>query len=144
MNDINDSDLPDFMFTGVTPKPRDIDPVAAAKIAAQVHYPALEAKAKRREQRSQVAERKAALDEAPGRKKYIKMTKRLQMYEWLYALLSAQCRNRLEVGEASFCMQLMARFQKYSVQRTKWLTQAQYEWLNSIAAKYLIKVRNDK
>lgn len=128
-----DDDLPEELFSDkpISEKLKERD----SGIAAQVFYPVIkEIKLTRRQERSLKEDREGSRED---RRIQIRIGKKRQMYEWLKSIESYQLFGAMDDGEKSFCYKILEKFNKYTVQRTKWITQKQYEWLKFIAAKYL-------
>jgi len=106
-------------------------------VAIQVHFPAvLQEKSTeqvRREEKALARDRResATVDKA----QYIKIGKKSQMYSWLLTLEWAF--PGMDFREREFCEKLLAKFRKYTVQYSKFITRKQYDWLKSLSEKYI-------
>ena len=132
-----DDDLPDILRED-TPRSAPVPPREDLQraVAAQVHFPAVSASLTRKQQRDLDRDRRESKRNPLGkRKQYVKIGKKVQMYDWLRTL-EPDFRD-MDAGEARFCVSLLYKFRHYTVYRVKWITQPQYEWLRNIAEKYL-------
>jgi len=132
-----DDDLPDVFWPGgKVPDPKPVDAILQAQIAVSVHYSAIEReKAERREQRAVAFENRDALETIRG-KRYVKFSKKEQMHAWLESLAGQNAVSRMTPFERRFFEDMYARFAAY-FPAVKWVTQKQYEFLRSLAAKCL-------
>ncbi len=112
-------------------------------VAVSVHYPEIKIPRRVQQRRDAAlrAEREVSLHE---RKIFIKLSKKLQMWDWLCSMLEpdvvVKIRNQAELG---FVTQLYAKFFRYTPYKLKWVTRKQYDWLKYIASQYL-KVPNEQ
>jgi SAS complex subunit 4-like protein len=135
-----DDDLPDIFFTDGrgrhVPESQGIDPRKRAEIAVQLHYPAISAKQKRREERAMKRHERETAEGIQDRKVYVKLSRKLQMYDWLRGLEVSF--PIMQARERDFCEKLLAQFRKYTPYSVKWITRKQYDWLHQISATYLL------
>jgi hypothetical protein len=140
-----DDDLPDILRED-TPRSAPVPPREDLQraVAAQVHFPA-SAPLTRKQQRDLDRDRSESQRDPLGkRKQYVKLGKKVQMYDWLRWLeeynMSGSGESQFPTmtnWEHEFCESLLARFRKYTVYRVKWVTIKQYNALRQIAEKYL-------
>ena len=129
-----DDDLPDFFYDATkVPERSKVDPLKRAEIAVQAHYPAIHEKQRKREERL-LRRAKREGNGLRDKKIYVKQAKKLQMWDWL---LSLQTGQKFYGKEAIFCTELYDKFKKYTPYHVKWITENQFQFLKSIAAKYL-------
>jgi len=139
----SDDDLPEIFWPGgKAPESKPVDAVLQAEVAVGIHYSAIEReKAERRKQRAVAFENRSALAEIRG-KQYIKFEKKEQMNSWLESLAAQHAAARMSPYEERFFADLFGRFEAY-FPAVKWITQKQYEFLKSLAAKYLALPNRD-
>jgi tRNA splicing ligase len=133
-----DDDLPDNFWEGVT---KD-DPLTqssenARRAAVLFHYPEIRVPASQQRRREAAirSEREFSLTE---RKVYVKISKKLQMWDWLQHLFEPDTIVKIEnANELRFLTATYARFYRYTPFAVKWVTRKQYEWLRHIACQYL-------
>ncbi len=129
-----DEDLPESFWPGRSvPRPLECDPRLRAEEAAKRLYPALLGRAPARECRTAT---RASLDAESGRKKYVRWKKRAQMWTWLWTLHRQGAFERMNAWERGFAENNLERFERWR-ERTKWITQSQYNVAESMAVKYL-------
>ena len=132
-----DDDLPDIFWPGgkVT-EPKPLDAISQAQVAVSHHYSAIEKEnSERRNQRSIAFENRSALAEVRG-KQYIKFEKKEQMHASLEALAGPNAPDRMSGYEQRFFADMHSRFAAY-FPSVKWVTRRQFEFLQSLAVKYL-------
>lgn len=132
-----DEDLPEIFWPGgKVPESKPVDVVLQSEVAVSIHYSAIEReKAERREQRAAAFENRSALAEVRG-KQYIKGSKKEQMHSWLESLAEQNAQSRMTPFEQRFFSDMHSRFLAW-YPAVKWVTQKQYQFLRSLAAKYL-------
>ena len=132
-----DDDLPEIFWPGgKAPEPKPVDAVLQSEVAVSIHYSAIEReKAERRERRAVAFENRSALAEIRG-KQYIRFEKKEQMRAWLESLATQNATERMSPYEQRFFADTFGRFEAYFPE-VKWVTRKQYEFLKSLAAKYL-------
>lgn len=132
----SDGDLPDVFWEGEAPKREKTENDLAKEVKVQVHFPAIIDKSKKQLKREARAIKKDEADRERGDKRtFVKFAKKSQMYQWLIAL--EQIIPVMDRGEMIFCSKLLFKFRKYGVERSKWISRAQYDWLKFIAKRYL-------
>ena len=138
-----DDDLPEIFWPGgKAPEPKPVDAVLQSEVAVSIHYSAIESeKAERRQQRSIAFENRSALAEIRG-KQYVRFEKKEQMNSWLESLAAQDAQSRMTPFEQRFFADMFGRFEAY-FPAVKWITQKQYEFLKSLAAKYLALPNRD-
>ena len=132
-----DYDLPPNMWPGFVESQNrpTIDEQKRREAAVALHYPEIRVKQEaRRAERIMRAHRRSERDD--GRKIYLKLAKKCQMFDWVNGLQVSFPIMRLK--ERQFCEHLLTKFMKYSPVKAKWITQAQYNWLKWIASQYLM------
>lgn len=134
-----DDDLPDFdsVPSQEEQRRRAASIGQRASIAVQLHYP--QAGLSEQEKQAARAMRNGAptaaqLDEQANRKKYIRWPKRAQMWDWLRALSAVDV--ALSTFERQFVSQMLDKFERWR-DRTKWITEKQYQFAKDIAARKL-------
>jgi len=135
-----DDDLPEYLFNDrALPEPPKIDPRKRAEAAVLAHYPEIRAKQLKKEEQ---ALRKAQSEgvQLQEKKVYVKLSKKLQMWDWLLSL-ERTC-PIMRKPEADYIVQMLAKFRKYTPYGVKWITKKQYEWLKFISVSYL-RIPND-
>jgi len=132
-----DADLPvSFWPDGELPDPKPVDAMMRARVAVSLHYSATEReRAERREQRAVAFENRDALEAIRG-KRYIKFEKKELMNAWIESLAEQNALERMTGYEQRFFTDMQSRFAAY-FPSVKWVTRKQFEFLKSIAAKYL-------
>jgi hypothetical protein len=107
------------------------------EVAVQVHFPVIpEEQLTRRQRASLKADREGGLFRE-DRRVYIKIGKKRQMYWWLCSIESSGF-AKLTTGERQFCVVQLEKFKRYTVQGAKWITDKQFQWVKSIAARCLM------
>lgn len=140
-----DDDLPEELFSD-KPLKRQAERPRDAEIAAQVFFPVIKKPAALTAKQERDLKRDREESEHLEEKKiFVKVGKKSQMYTWLYVMSKNNLFSAMEPREQDFCLKLLTKFQKYSVQGVKWITLKQYQWLKRIAGKYIpmIGVVND-
>jgi len=138
-----DDDLP-LIFWHEPESPRTDDSGGAGTLKERnraagviLHYPEIKIP-RRQQQRREAAirsERKVSLQD---RKVFIKLSKKLQMWDWLCSLLESDTIVKIHnQKELAFVTQLYAKFFRYQPHKLKWVTRKQYNWLKYIACQYL-------
>ena len=116
---------------------------AERAVAVSLHYPAIKV-SRRQQQRCEAALRSEREVSLQDRKVFIKLSKKLQMWDWLCGLLEPETIIRIQNRqELTFVTQLYAKFFRYQPNKLKWVTRKQYDWLKYIACQYL-KVPNEQ
>ena len=134
-----DDDLPAIFWQKRKARKDVVGTMTQAERAAAVslHYPAIKV-SRRQQQRREAALRSEREVSLQDRKVFIKLSKKLQMWDWLCGLLEpdtiVKIQNRQEL---TFVTQLYAKFFRYQPNKLKWVTRKQYDWLKYIACQYL-------
>ncbi len=145
-----DEDLPEiFWQNGKVPMPdgqQTGSPDAAVRSAAvMLHYPEIRIKASQRNRREAAlrSEREVSLED---KKVFVKLSKKVQMWDWLRGLFEADTIGQVHAENSDavmdFLTRMYAKFYRYSPYKCKWVTRKQYDWLQHIACHYL-KVPNE-
>lgn len=132
-----DDDLPDiFWEDGKRPASQSPHESLRGTVAIQVHFPAIISKTAKQERREQRAIERDKRDSATESKKhFVQLGKKTQMYGWLLALENTFA--GMDFRERDFCEKLLLKFRKYTPERAKWVTRAQFNWLKFISERYL-------
>ncbi len=129
-----DEDLPESFWPGRSvPRPMESDARLRAEEIVRRLYPALLGPAPACEHKTAT---RASLDAESGRKKYVRWKKRAQMWGWLWSLDAQGAFERMNAWEREFARNNLEKFGRWR-ERTKWVTQAQYDVAANLAAKYL-------
>ncbi len=134
-----DDDLPDIFRVpsdGNSGCPNPDNESSIARVAAvQLHYPEIRLKKDQRRADRIMRRHEREGIQLQDRKQYIKLGKKLQMFDWLSVLeISFPIMRDIE---RNFCEQLLAKFRQYTPYAVKWVTRKQYDWLLQISAQYL-------
>ena len=111
------------------------DPRLQAEETVRRLYPALLEKEKPAAREAKTTTR-ASLDADLGRKKYVKRKKKAQMRSWLWSLHAQGAFARMNAWERGFAEKHFGKFERWG-ERARWVTQAQYDVAENLAAKYL-------
>lgn len=138
-------DLHLWFFGGDPPPKPKVDIEKTLQAAAMLHWPLwslseLEKQKLREEKR--ISERgigKASFDRENGKsRKYIRKKKIVQMRDWILSLakLPSDVKKNFTSFEVVFCRSFYYKFYRYG-EKTRWVTEKQYETLAVIAARHL-------
>ena len=134
-----DNDLPEIFWQKPEAQKDKVRTMTQAERAAAVslHYPAIKV-SRRQQQRREAALRSEHEVSLQDRKVFIKLSKKLQMWDWLCGLLEPDTIVKIHnQKELAFVTQLYAKFFRYQPHKLKWVTRKQYNWLKYIACQYL-------
>src|SRR5690349_25166617 len=119
-----DDDLPDIFYKEVSPAKVKLGD--DKELLAQLIYPVIHLTRSQRASLNQ--DKRESAEGIVDKKSYIKIGKKLQMYDWLCSMESNQLFGAMDDFERRFCEEKLLKFRKYTVQGAKWLTIKQYNF----------------